>query len=116
MVTFERKLPIGIQTFEKLRNEDYLYVDKTEQICNWPLTDTPITDDKIAQSKQYIYYDINNHSSANGSNMVVLKYFSARSGKTTTMFPSLIFSAVRKAAIMAAPLLIPAKMPSRTMI
>ena len=24
-----RKLPIGIQTFEKLREENYLYVDKT---------------------------------------------------------------------------------------
>ena len=24
-----RKLPIGIQTFEKLREEGYLYVDKT---------------------------------------------------------------------------------------
>lgn len=27
---FTRKLPIGIQDFEKLRNENYLYVDKTE--------------------------------------------------------------------------------------
>ena len=29
MVTFGRKLPIGIQTFEKIRTEGYLYVDKT---------------------------------------------------------------------------------------
>lgn len=27
-----KKLPIGIQTFEKIRTEDFLYVDKTEQI------------------------------------------------------------------------------------
>ena len=27
-----KKLPIGIQTFSKIREEDYLYVDKTEQI------------------------------------------------------------------------------------
>lgn len=27
-----KKLPIGIQTFRKIREEDYLYVDKTEQI------------------------------------------------------------------------------------
>ncbi|MCQ2216804.1 MAG: AAA family ATPase, partial [Bacteroidales bacterium] len=27
-----KNLPIGIQDFEKLRNEDYLYVDKTALI------------------------------------------------------------------------------------
>ena len=27
-----RKLPIGIQTFEKLRVENYLYVDKTAMV------------------------------------------------------------------------------------
>ena len=27
-----RKLPIGIQTFEKLREENYLYVDKTAMV------------------------------------------------------------------------------------
>jgi len=27
-----KKLPVGIQTFSKIREEDYLYVDKTEQI------------------------------------------------------------------------------------
>ena len=25
-----RKMPIGIQTFEEIRKENYLYVDKTE--------------------------------------------------------------------------------------
>ena len=28
----ERKLPIGIQSFEKLRKNDFIYVDKTEYI------------------------------------------------------------------------------------
>ncbi|MBN2646138.1 MAG: AAA family ATPase, partial [Desulfuromonadaceae bacterium] len=27
-----KKLPIGIQTFEKIRNDNYLYVDKTALI------------------------------------------------------------------------------------
>lgn len=40
MVTSGRKLPIGIQTFEKIRNEDYLYVDKTELV--WKLASTSI--------------------------------------------------------------------------
>ncbi|MBQ0030509.1 MAG: AAA family ATPase, partial [Bacteroidales bacterium] len=26
--------PIGIQTFEKIRTENYLYVDKTEYVYN----------------------------------------------------------------------------------
>ena len=37
MVTFGRKLPIGIQTFSDIRTQGYLYVDKTElmwQIAN----------------------------------------------------------------------------------
>ena len=28
----KRKLPIGIQTFEKIREEGYVYVDKTEYV------------------------------------------------------------------------------------
>ena len=32
MNTLERKLPIGIQTFEKIRTRNYMYVDKTEYI------------------------------------------------------------------------------------
>ena len=27
-----QKLPIGIQSFEKIRTKNYLYVDKTKQI------------------------------------------------------------------------------------
>lgn len=30
MEVLNRKLPIGIQTFEKIRREGYLYVDKTK--------------------------------------------------------------------------------------
>ena len=33
-MTDERKLPVGIQSFEKLRKEGFLYVDKTEYIWN----------------------------------------------------------------------------------
>lgn len=29
-----RKLPIGIQTFEELRREQYVYVDKTQYVWN----------------------------------------------------------------------------------
>ena len=36
-----RKLPIGIQTFEKLRKGDYLYVDKTEFVWKIAYTSTP---------------------------------------------------------------------------
>ena len=31
-----RKLPIGIQTFEKIREGNYVYVDKTEWCGGWP--------------------------------------------------------------------------------
>ena len=40
MVTFGRKLPIGIQTFEKIRRGGYLYVDKTEWV--WQLVSTSV--------------------------------------------------------------------------
>lgn len=36
-----RKLPIGIQTFEKLREGGYLYVDKTAFIWKIVSTETP---------------------------------------------------------------------------
>jgi hypothetical protein len=36
-----KKLPIGIQSFEKIRKEDYLYVDKTEYIYRLVTTGTP---------------------------------------------------------------------------
>ena len=31
-MTTMRKLPIGIQSFENIRNGNYLYIDKTEQV------------------------------------------------------------------------------------
>lgn len=40
MATFGRKLPIGIQTFEKLRRGGYHYVDKTELI--WRLAESSV--------------------------------------------------------------------------
>ena len=40
MVTFGRKLPIGIQTFEKIRREGCLYVDKTKFV--WDLLSTGV--------------------------------------------------------------------------
>ena len=36
-----RKLPIGIQSFEKLRSEGYLYVDKTEDVYRMASTSIP---------------------------------------------------------------------------
>ncbi|MGP1577113.1 MAG: AAA family ATPase, partial [Treponema sp.] len=35
-MSFVRKLPIGVQSFEKLRHNGYIYVDKTAFI--WKLT------------------------------------------------------------------------------
>ena len=32
MIDLNRKLPIGIQTFEDIRKEGYLYVDKIELV------------------------------------------------------------------------------------
>ncbi|NPA55346.1 MAG: AAA family ATPase, partial [Epsilonproteobacteria bacterium] len=29
-----QKLPIGIQTFEKIRSDDYIYIDKTDKALN----------------------------------------------------------------------------------
>ena len=40
MAVFGRKLPIGIQTFEKIRREGYLYVDKTKLV--WELVSTGV--------------------------------------------------------------------------
>lgn len=41
MIDLLRKLPIGIQTFEKLRKGDYLYVDKTDLVWKIASTSTP---------------------------------------------------------------------------
>ena len=36
MDKMERRYPVGIQTFEKIRKENYLYIDKTDLV--WHLT------------------------------------------------------------------------------
>lgn len=36
-----RKLPIGIQSFEKIRNGNYLYIDKTEQVYHLVASEVP---------------------------------------------------------------------------
>lgn len=36
-----RKLPIGIQTFEKIREGNYVYVDKTEGVWRMASLETP---------------------------------------------------------------------------
>lgn len=41
MDTLERKLPIGIQTFEKMRTEGCLYVDKTDIVYQIAATKVP---------------------------------------------------------------------------
>ena len=38
MITFGRKLPIGIQTFRDIRTQGYLYVDKTALV--WQIANT----------------------------------------------------------------------------
>lgn len=41
MFDLTRKFPIGIQTFEKIRRGNYLYVDKTELVWKLAYTETP---------------------------------------------------------------------------
>ena len=41
MIRIERKLPIGIQDFESIRKDGYLYVDKTEYIYDLPVKSPP---------------------------------------------------------------------------
>ncbi len=38
---FSRKIPIGVQSFEKMRNDKYLYVDKTKYVYNLVRTSSP---------------------------------------------------------------------------
>ena len=37
----EKKLPLGIQNFEKIRTEGYLYIDKTEYVYKLALAGIP---------------------------------------------------------------------------
>ncbi|WP_270595703.1 AAA family ATPase, partial [Butyricimonas faecihominis] len=39
--SFPRKMPIGIQSFEKLRRENYVYIDKTEIMYRLVSTSNP---------------------------------------------------------------------------
>ena len=41
MIDLNRKLPIGIQTFEKIRKGNYLYVDKTALVGKMVSTSIP---------------------------------------------------------------------------
>lgn len=52
MVNLMHKLPIGIQTFEDIRKNNYLYVDKTAFV--WQMTNTEI-------SMTNRYYNLKNY-------------------------------------------------------
>ena len=41
-------LPIGIQTFEDIRNEDFIYVDKTKHLFNLYLI--------LLEKKEFIFF------------------------------------------------------------
>ena len=41
MIMARRQYPIGIQTFEKIRVEDMLYIDKTEYVYRMTHSDYP---------------------------------------------------------------------------
>ena len=43
--TNDRRLPVGIQSFEKIRKEGYLYVDKTDII--WQLANRTVPADSV---------------------------------------------------------------------
>ena len=42
MINHTKKMPIGIQSFQKLREDGFLYVDKTEYIYNLVKTEVPV--------------------------------------------------------------------------
>ena len=47
-----RKLPIGIQDFEKLRNDNCLYVDKTQYIHQLAQTSSPYF---LSRPRRFVY-------------------------------------------------------------
>ena len=49
--TNNRKLPVGIQSFEKIRKEGYLYVDKTDII--WQLANTDKTYNYLSRPRRF---------------------------------------------------------------
>lgn len=56
--TLLRKLPIGIQTFEKLRKENYLYVDKTALVWRIANTGKPYFLSRPAASARACFYPL----------------------------------------------------------
>ena len=49
--TNNRRLPVGIQSFEKIRKEGYLYVDKTDII--WKLANTDKTYNYLSRPRRF---------------------------------------------------------------
>ena len=49
--TNDRRLPVGIQSFEKIRKEGYLYVDKTDII--WPLANRDKTYNYLSRPRRF---------------------------------------------------------------
>ena len=49
--TSERRLPVGIQSFEKIRKENYLYVDKTDLV--WSLANIGKTYNYLIRPRRF---------------------------------------------------------------
>ena len=49
--TRNRRLPVGIQSFEKIRKDGYLYVDKTDII--WRLANTDNTYNYLSRPRRF---------------------------------------------------------------
>ena len=49
--TSERRLPVGIQSFEKIRKENYLYVDKTDLV--WSLANNGNTYNYLSRPRRF---------------------------------------------------------------
>ena len=49
--TSERRLPVGIQSFEKIREENYLYVDKTDLV--WKLANSGNTYNYLSRPRRF---------------------------------------------------------------
>ena len=49
--TSERRLPVGIQSFEKIRKENYLYVDKTDLV--WKLANSGKTYNYLSRPRRF---------------------------------------------------------------
>ena len=47
----ERKLPVGLQSFENIRREGYVYVDKTDLV--WQLTNSNVKFDYLSRPRRF---------------------------------------------------------------